>query len=235
MVEMWRGSKCQKSGSPQVSFEFFPPKTDALSASLWSAFQELLQFKPVFVSVTYGVGGTTRNSTHEIVERIRRETDVVPAAYPEQHPESRGIQSDMDYLKRKCDVGAVRFIAQFFFDNDCFFRFCGSVQEAGITVPIVPGILPIANFEQTARFSANCGVTIPTALENIFETASDDPGEVQKVALNIAGEQCLKLVSSGVGQLHFYTLNRADLVSAICRVLGIIVCSAAEPISVVRS
>jgi methylenetetrahydrofolate reductase (NADPH) len=305
MLEIWRGGECQKNRSPQVSFEFFPPKTDALSTSLWSAFQELCPFKPVFVSVTYGAGGATRNRTHEIVAHIRRETDVVPAAhltcvgstrkdireiaqkysdagvshivalrgdpalgdlqfkphqggysgsvdlikglreiddfeitaaaYPEQHPESRGIQPDMDYLKRKCDAGAVRFITQFFFDNDCFFRFCDSARGSGITVPIVPGILPITNFKQIARFSEKCGAIIPASIVKVFETASDEPGEAQKIALDIAGEQCLKLLSSGVGQLHFYTLNRADLVSEICRVLGIGVWSAAEPILVVPS
>ena len=206
MLEMWRGSECQENRSPQVSFEFFPPKTDALSASLWCAFQELLTFEPVFVSVTYGAGGTTRNRTQEIVAHIRRETDVVPAAhltcvgstrqeirkiaqnysdagishivalrgdpargdlrfephqggysgsvdlikglreiddfeitaaaYPEQHPDSRGLQSDMDDLKRKCDAGAVRCITQFFFDSECFFRFCDAVQGSGISAPI---------------------------------------------------------------------------------------------------
>jgi len=305
MFEMWRGSECQKNRSPQLSFEFFPPKTDALYESLWKTFQKLLPLKPVFVSVTYGAGGTTRNRTHEIVSHIRRETDVVPAAhltcvgstrkeiqeiaqnysdvgvrhivalrgdpalgdlrfephqggysgsvdlikglreiddfeitaaaYPEQHPESRGIRSDMDHLKRKCDAGAVRFITQFFFDNDSFYRFCDSAQGAGIGVPIIPGILPITNFEQIARFSANCGTTIPTSIVKKFEAASDEPGEVRKVALDIAREQCLGLLSSGIGQIHFYTLNRADLVSQICRVLGIGAYSATEPISVVGS
>ena len=135
----------------------------------------------------------------------------------------------MDHLKRKCDAGAVRFITQFFFDNDCFFRFCDCIQASGITVPIVPGILPITNFKQVARFSANCGATIPKFIAKKFAIASNDPDEVRKVALDIAGEQCLKLVSAGVGQLHFYTLNRGDLVSAICDLIGVGACSTTQP------
>ena len=159
----------------------------------------------------------------ELIRGLRGIADfeITAAAYPEPHPDSRGAQSDMDYIKEKCDAGAARFITQFFFDNDCFYRFYNSVQSSGVIAPIIPGILPITNFEQIARFSLKCGATIPKSVAERFDKFSNKPGEMRKVAVEIAAEQCLQLISFGVNQFHFYTLNRADLVLEVCALLGV--------------
>jgi len=279
---MPRDRDLNPGGRIAVSFEFFPPKSEAMLASLWRAYRNLLPLKPTFVSVTYGAGGTTRSRTHKVVNNIQRMAHVRPAAhltcvgssraeirdiaqnyfndgvthivalrgdppkktssfqlyrggyggsvelikglmeiaefeitagaYPEGHPESQGVQSDLDHLKRKCDAGAVRLITQFFFNTECFFRFCDRVRACGITVPIVPGILPIANFEQIARFSANCGAVIPKAIIEKFEGVPDGSSEARKVAVDIASGQCSDLISQGVKDFHFYTLNRSDII-----------------------
>ncbi len=147
--------------------------------------------------------------------------EISAGAYPEPHPDSHGPVRDIELLKRKIDSGAGRLITQFFFDNEVFLRFLDRVHAAGIAVPIVPGILPVTNFKQVARFSAQCGATVPDWLAARFETLDDDPGTRTLVAAATAAEQCLALHESGVDHFHFYTLNRADLVYAICHMLGL--------------
>ena len=205
--------------APALSFEFFPPKTEALETQLWACIRRLEQLRPRFVSVTYGAGGTTQQRTHATVTRIVRETSLVPAAhltcvgaasgevddvaraywdagvrhivalrgdvpgegayvphpggyayasdlvaglkrvadfeitvaaYPEMHPAAANADADLDHLKRKLDAGAVRAITQYFFDADVFLRFLDRALAAGITAPIVPGIMPVSNFAQAA-------------------------------------------------------------------------------------
>jgi methylenetetrahydrofolate reductase (NADPH) len=124
-------------------------------------------------------------------------------------------------LKRKVDNGATRAITQFFFDNDLYERYVERVRRAGIYVPIVPGILPIHNFRQVTNFAARCGAHVPAWLAERFAGLDDDPQTHALVAAAVAAEQVLDLVERGVGDFHFYTLNRADLAFAICHMIGI--------------
>lgn len=280
------------AGEIDVSFEFFPPKTDKMEEGLWAAIRRLEPLGPDFVSVTYGAGGSTRERTHTTVSRIVRETTLAPAAhltcvgasrdevdavvrdywaagirhivalrgdpaggvgtrytphpngyattmdliagirrvgsfdisvggYPEMHPESGSLKSDLDHLKAKVDAGATRIITQFFFDNEHYLRFVERCRAAGIWCPILPGIVPIHNFKQVSSFAARTGASMPTWLARKFDGLDDDPGTQHLVAAAVAAEQVSDLVDEGVRQFHFYTLNRADLVFAICHLLGL--------------
>jgi len=275
-----------------VSFEFFPPKTDESEESLWASIRRLEPLNPSFVSVTYGAGGSTRERTHRTVQRVLAETSLKPAAhltcveaskdevdqvardywdlgvrhivalrgdppagfggayvprndcylnateltaglakvapfeisvgvYPEKHPESPSLDHDIDVLKAKVDAGATRAISQFFFDFDAFLRFHDKVRAAGITVPIVPGIMPVTNFKGLKRMSESCRTAVPDWLANLFEGLDDDPDTRRLIAGAVAAETCARLEEEGFEDFHFYTLNRADLVYAICRVLGL--------------
>jgi methylenetetrahydrofolate reductase (NADPH) len=276
----------------RVSFEFFPPKSDEMEARLWQTVQRLEPLRPSFVSVTYGAGGSTRERTARTIERILKETTLLPAAhltcvaasrdevdavvedfaamgvrrfvalrgdpvegvgakfrpheqgyvngadlvgglrkqgdfdisvsaYPEKHPESPDFATDIEMLKRKVDNGADRAITQFFFDNDVYERYVERVRRAGIYIPIVPGILPVHNFRQVANFGARSGTHIPAWLAERFDGLDNDPQTHALVAAAVAAEQVLDLVERGVGDFHFYTMNRADLAFAICHMIGI--------------
>ncbi|MBE0693722.1 MAG: methylenetetrahydrofolate reductase [NAD(P)H] [Aquamicrobium sp.] len=279
-------------GRINVSFEFFPPKTDEMEDRLWETVTRLEPLAPQYVSVTYGAGGSTRERTARTVGRILRETALKPAAhltcvdatrdevdavirdfaamgvtrfvalrgdpasgvgsayrphpegytngaelvgairrigdfdvsvsaYPEKHPESADFATDIDMLKRKVDNGAARAITQFFFDNDLYERYVERVRRAGIYIPIVPGLLPIHNFKQVAGFAGRCGAHVPGWLAGRFEGLENDPQTHALVASAIAAEQVLDLVERGVEEFHFYTMNRADLVFAICHLIGV--------------
>lgn len=275
---------------PQLSFEFFPPKNEALEQSLWTAIRRLEPLGPRFVSVTYGAGGTTRTRTHETVARLARETSLTPAAhltcvgattdevdevareylaagvrhivalrgdppagasqytphpggyaqaedlvrglrrigdfdisvgaYPETHPAAASSSADLDFLKRKIDAGATRAITQYFFDTDIYLRFIDRCAAAGITVPIVPGILPVSNFSQVKKFSAMCGASVPAWMGKLFEGLEEDQETRRMIAAAVAAEQVRLLQANGVDEFHFYTLNRADLTYAIAHLLG---------------
>lgn len=159
----------------------------------------------------------------ELAEAIRRigSFDVSVSAYPEKHPESADFATDIDMLKRKVDNGATRAITQFFFDNDIYERYVERVRRAGIYIPIVPGILPIHNFRQAAGFSARAGAHVPAWLADRFQGLENEPQTHMLVAAAVAAEQVLDLVERGLGEFHFYTMNRADLVFAICHLIGI--------------
>jgi methylenetetrahydrofolate reductase (NADPH) len=290
--EAERKSRLVGAGEIDVSFEFFPPKTDKMEEALWASIRRLAPLGPAFVSVTYGAGGSTRERTHATVTRIARETGLQAAAhltcvqatraevddvvrsykgagighivalrgdpaggvgaryephpggyanaaelvagikgiggfevsvggYPECHPESPSIDADLDNLKAKVDAGADRIITQFFFDNAHYLRFVERARARGIWCPIVPGIVPIHNFKQVAGFAGKCGANVPAWLARRFEGLDDDPGTTHLVAAAAAAEQVLDLVDEGIRQFHFYTLNRADLVYAICHLLGL--------------
>ena len=276
---------------PVVSFEFFPPKTEAMGEQLWACVRRLEPLGPRFVSVTYGAGGTTRERTHETVARIARDTglaaaahltcvgatraevdavaeryweagvrhivalrgdsldaqapyrphpggyayaadlvaglkrvadfEISVAAYPETHPEAQSAEADLDNLKRKIDAGATRAITQFFFDVDMFFRFRDRAARAGINVPLVPGIMPVTRFASVKRMAGMCGTAVPGWMGHMFEGLDDEPETRRLVAATMAGWQCRALVAGGVPDLHFYTLNQADLVFAICHLLGV--------------
>ena len=287
-----RKSRLLGAGDIDVSFEFFPPKTEKMDEQLWAAISRLAPLAPEFVSVTYGAGGSTRERTHAIVSRIVRETGLRPAAhltcvdatkeevnevaraywaegvrhivalrgdpaagvgsryqphpggyinaadlvsglkkiagfevsvagYPEKHPESITLAADMDNLKAKVDAGADRIITQFGFDNTHFLRFLERARAAGIWIPIIPGLVPIHNFRQVAGFAVRAGATVPAWLARRFEGIEDDVQTTHLVAAAVATEQAMQLVDEGIRSFHFYTLNRADLVYAICHLLGL--------------
>lgn len=147
--------------------------------------------------------------------------EISVAGYPEKHPESPNFTADIDNLKAKVDAGADRVITQFTFDNAHFMRFLEQVRAAGIWVPVIPGIVPIHNFRQVAGFATRTGASVPAWLARRFEGLDDDEKTRHLVAASIATEQCLDLVDEGISKFHFYTLNRANLVYAICHLLGL--------------
>jgi methylenetetrahydrofolate reductase (NADPH) len=147
--------------------------------------------------------------------------DISVAAYPEVHPEARSAQFDLDNLRRKIDAGASRAITQFFYDSDAYLRFRDACARAGIGATIVPGILPITRFPQVCTFAARCGASIPAWLTERFAGLDDDAETRRLIAAAVAIEQVQHLVSHGVREFHFYTLNRAELTYAICHALGV--------------
>jgi methylenetetrahydrofolate reductase (NADPH) len=276
----------------KISFEFFPPKNAEMEAQLWSTAQVLKGWDPEFVSVTYGAGGTTRDTTlttvqtliaraglatashltcvgstreevHQVVEEfgavgvrhfvaLRGDPqggigskyqpfpggygnaaelaaglsalggyEISVSAYPEKHPESTDTAADIDMLKRKVDAGAVRALTQFFFDNDVFQRYLDRVRAAGIDIPIVPGILPIHNLAQVKKFSALCGATVPSFVEDVLAPVDDDPEERAKRSAELAARQVRDLSERGISEFHFYTMNRPQLVSAVLEQSGL--------------
>jgi methylenetetrahydrofolate reductase (NADPH) len=166
--------------------------------------------------------GGYRNAA-DLVAGIKRIADieVSVSAYPEKHPDSPSVQADIDMLKAKVDAGASRAMTQFFFENSLYFRYLDRVRANGIDIPIVPGILPVQNFKQTKNFVARAGASIPRWLAERFDGLDDDPATRKLIAAAVAAEQVLDLVDNGVTDFHFYTMNRADLVYAICHLLGL--------------
>jgi methylenetetrahydrofolate reductase (NADPH) len=150
--------------------------------------------------------------------------EVSVGAYPQLHPESASAAHDIEVLKAKVDAGASRAITQFFFDIDAFLKFMDQVRRAGITIPVCAGIMPVTNFSGLKRMARPCGIPLPAWLENLFEGLDKDPEARRLVAASVAIEMCARLEEEGFSDFHFYTLNRlegADLVYAICRVLGV--------------
>ena len=159
----------------------------------------------------------------DLVAGIKRITDmeVSVSAYPEKHPDSPTIDADIDMLKAKVDAGASRAITQFFFENDLYFRYLDRVRARGIDVPVVPGILPVQNFRQAKNFAERTGASVPRWLAERFEGLDDDLATRKLIAAAVAAEQVIDLVDHGVTDFHFYTMNRADLVYAVCHLLGL--------------
>jgi methylenetetrahydrofolate reductase (NADPH) len=276
----------------QVSFEFFPPKSEEGEGTFWQTVKRLESVKPSFVSVTYGAGGSTRHRTLSTLRQIAQGTDlrvaahltcvdasksevdevvrsfaelgvrhivalrgdspqgvgakfephpqgygnaadliggiralgdfeISVAAYPEKHPESFTLEVDLAMLAAKADNGATRALTQFFFDNSAYLRFLDRARARGIRIPIVPGILPVTNFARVKEFAFRCGTTIPAAFARRFDGLEGEPETMKLVAVATAAEQVEALRREGVNQFHFYTLNRSELVYAICRVLGL--------------
>lgn len=277
---------------PIISFEFFPPKSEAMENTLWNSISRLEALDPDFVSVTYGAGGSTRDRTHRTVHRIVEETAIKPAAhltcvsatrdevdnvirdywdagvrhivalrgdppegvgekyvphpggyanaaelaagikkigdfeisvgcYPEKHPESPDFDYDLDLLKAKIDAGATRAITQFFFEPDLYFRYLERAQKAGITIPIIPGIMLQPNFNGLKRIAGLCGASLPDSLHAAYEGLDDDAETRQLVTAHVAAKLCDALHQGGVDRFHFYTLNRAELSLSTCHLLGI--------------
>lgn len=275
---------------PSISFEFFPPRNLEASFNLFETVQTLGAYRPRFVSVTYGAGGTTREITRDAVGTLHKHsglnvaahltcvdasreetltivdqfaqagvTEIVAlrgdppkgassfephpegfassveliealkddgrftirvGAYPEKHPDALSADADVDWLKRKIDAGASEAITQFFFKAETFLRFRDRCDKAGITAPIIPGILPIENWSGVQRFAKSCGASIPLVLRDAFGHAVRD-GTEHFLATAVATELCSDLIDEGVDSLHFYTLNKPELTRDVCHALGI--------------
>ena len=274
-----------------LSVEFFPPKTDKGEENLFREIEIIKRLKPAFCSVTYGAGGSTREKTVDLVDRIYREctvdvmchltvvgqskdearsvlknlqnkgihnllalggdppqgmTDWAPhpdgfhhaielvreakqlgefsiavAGFPEVHPRAESRSSDLQFLKEKVDAGAVAIITQLFFDNEDFYRFVDDLRKLGVTVPIVPGILPILSAPQVRRFTDLCRSKIPPRLEGKLAIVENDDEEAVKVGIEYATRQCEDLIKHGVSGIHFYSLNKSHSLQAICKNLGL--------------
>lgn len=161
-------------------------------------------------------------SSVELIEALSEtgQFKIRVGAYPEKHPEATDQAADIAFLKRKIDAGATSAITQFFFEAETFFRFRDACEKAGIDAPIIPGILPIENWNGAARFAAKCGTTIPQVVSDAFSNASRD-GTTDLLATALATELCDDLLEGGVEDLHFYTLNRPELTRDVCHALGV--------------
>jgi len=148
--------------------------------------------------------------------RTQGDFSIACATYPEGHPESRGgVADDIRYLKIKQDNGADAAVTQYFFENDTFLRFRDATEKAGVTIPIIPGIMPIGNFDQIVRFSSMCGASIPSWLHEQMAPVQDDPDAVKALGIELAAKQCRELLQAGVPGIHFYTLNKSEATIAI--------------------
>jgi len=147
--------------------------------------------------------------------------EVSVGLYPHVHPESPGVAHDINVLKAKIDAGATRAITQFFYDVEGFLRFMDKVRAAGVTIPVSLGIMPVTNFKGLKKMAGPIGIQLPAWLENLFDGLDKDPETRRLLACSVATEMCARLAEEGFSDFHFYTLNRADLTYAICRVLGV--------------
>jgi len=285
MTETTLSTEC----SMTVSFEFFPPKTDAGLEKLQTEQEKLQILKPDFYSVTYGAGGSTRDRTLHIVKdalkttvpiaphlscigesvegikqlldeyksagvkrivalrgdlpsgvglgrnELKYASDLVAlirehsqdhfhievAAYPEIHPESESMQSDLDAFKTKVEAGANSAITQYFFNIDAYCDFMDRCETQGIAIPVVPGIMPITNYEKLARFSKMCGAEIPRWLDYRLQNFGDDAESLKAFGEDFICELCDGLIQCGAPGLHFYTLNQAEPTLSICQKLSL--------------
>ncbi|MEH6586742.1 MAG: methylenetetrahydrofolate reductase [NAD(P)H] [Halioglobus sp.] len=274
---------------PRISFEYFPPKTEAGRDKLLNEITPALNaLNPAFFSVTYGAGGTTRDATmgvvstmsemgidvaphlsfggddenavgdlldtykargikrlvalrgdmpsgmgaamqlvhaNALVEFVRERSgdhfEIEVAAYPEIHPESKGYDSDVQFLKKKLDAGANSAITQYFYSVEAYFYYLDQCSAAGIDKPIYAGIMPITNYENLARFSRNCGAEIPRWICQRMESYGDDLDSVRKFGLEVVTQLCQTLIDSGAPGIHFYTMNQVEPTSTIYKNLGL--------------
>jgi methylenetetrahydrofolate reductase (NADPH) len=179
---------------------------------------------PGGIGTAYATHPDGHRSSAELVAGIKKrhgDIEISVSAYPEKHPESPDLEADIDVLQAKVDAGATRAITQVFFDNDLYFRYLDRVRARGISIPIVPGIMPMHNFKQARNFVTRAGTSVPDWLAAKFEGLDDDAETRKLVAATVAAGQVQKLAKHGVDTFHFYTMNRADLVFAISHLLGI--------------
>ena len=273
------------SKAPTFSVEFFPPRTEEATASLFETARALRELDPDFVSVTYGAGGSTREGTVEITRALKDElgyetmahlscvgetreglaatldriagagienvfalrgdpprgqADFVQpegglgsaaelaafiddgwdftlggACFPEVHPEAPDLETDLAYLRTKVEAGASFLITQLFFDNQVYFDFVAAARAAGIEVPILAGVIPVASFAQTKRICELCDATIPARLQAAFAAAGGDERAEFDLGIAYAAQQCSELLLAGAPGIHFYALNRAPATRAV--------------------
>ncbi len=274
---------------PQLSFEFFPPKTAEGKEKLIKVRDQLNQFEPDFFSVTYGAGGSTRDTTKGIVTQFKKDgISIAPhlsfggdneititellqeykdagidrivalrgdmpsgmggasqlvyanelvafvrkhfgthfhievAAYPEIHPQAKSYESDVNFLKGKFDAGANSAITQYFYNPDSYFYFIEQCHKAGITQPIVPGIMPIINYRNLTRFSDSCGAEIPRWLRKALENYGEDDVSLKSFGVDLVTELCEVLLENEAPGLHFYTMNQTEPTAQIVKNLGLV-------------
>jgi methylenetetrahydrofolate reductase (NADPH) len=280
-----------KTHTEGVSLEFFPPKSAAGKDAFMKVVHELAAVDPLYVSMTYGAGGTTqertinslawikeetnltvmshltcigatRSAMHELLRKFEAEGidnilalrgdppklapgiepqkgefdyardlvefikdlhdfSIAVAVYPEGHSQSPSIERDMDYTKQKIDAGADFGITQMFFDNRHYYDFMERAARSGITIPILPGIMPIIDCKRIVAFAEVCNTTIPQKILDRLEPVMDLPEETRKLGVEFAVQQCEDLMNHGVKYLHFYTMDRCDSVTEILNALGI--------------
>jgi methylenetetrahydrofolate reductase (NADPH) len=272
----------------QISFEFFPPKTDAGFVKLADVRDRLAAQGPEFFSVTYGAGGSTRERTFNAVKMVRESgIDTAPhlscvghtkaelreiidgykaggvtrivalrgdlpsgmgptggelpyardlvefirthygdhfsievAAYPEMHPQAANLDADIANFVGKVKAGANSAITQYFFNPDSYFHFVDRIQDEGVTVPVVPGIMPITNVANLIRFSDGCGAEVPRWLRKQLEAYGDDDESVRLFGIDVCSALCETLLSAGAPGIHFYTMNQVEPTLSILRNLG---------------
>jgi methylenetetrahydrofolate reductase (NADPH) len=271
-----------------ISFEFFPPKTEEGIIKLREARKQLALMQPKFFSVTFGAGGSTKDRTMETVLEIQSEGfeaaphisgisstkqeikdllqtyqsngirrlvvlrgdlpsgevsvgdfahanqlvafireqsgnafEIEVAAYPETHPEARSASKDLEHFKTKVDAGANAAITQYFYNADAYFQFLDRCESLGISIPIVPGIMPIYNYTQLARFSNVCGAEIPRWLSLRLQDYGDDIASLRALGVDVVTSLCEKLLDGGAPGLHFYTMNQSGIISQITSNLGL--------------
>lgn len=271
-----------------ISFEFFPPKTEEGIIKLREARKQLALMQPKFFSVTFGAGGSTKDRTMETVLEIQSEGfeaaphisgisstkqeikdllqtyqsngirrlvvlrgdlpsgevsvgdfahanqlvafireqagnhfEIEVAAYPETHPEARSASKDLAHFKTKVDAGANSAITQYFYNTDAYFQFVERCESLGISIPIVPGIMPIYNYTQLARFSNVCGAEIPRWLSLRLQDYGDDIASLRALGVDVVTSLCEKLIADGAPGLHFYTMNQSGIISQIANNLGL--------------
>lgn len=274
--------------SIELSFEFFPPKSEEGIEKLRATRAQLMPLRPKFASVTFGAGGSTQQGTLDtVVEIARGGVDAAPhlscigasraslgeildtyrqhgishivalrgdmpsgmvemgefryasdlvafirehsgdafrievAAYPEYHPQSRSPRHDLEHFVTKVNAGANAAISQYFFNADAYFRFVDDAGKAGVTIPIVPGIMPITNFSQLVRFSEMCGAEVPRWIARRLESYGDDRDSIRAFGTDVVTAMCERLIAGGAPGLHFYTLNSAGPTRAICERLNL--------------
>ncbi len=276
-----------------VSIEIFPPKSAEGDVNLFETLNQLVPYKPGFISCTYGAGGSTQARTLELCQRIQKEyqTPVMAhltcvgttkdqlvewigkartagvnnimalrgdapkntkifqktegglgnanelvslirehfsdmgigvAAYPEKHPEATCADTDLNYLKLKVDAGADAAFTQLFFNNDAFLKFRDRCDQVGISIPVVPGIMPITDFAQIKRITTMCGSVIPDELASKLETVKDDLQSQFEIGVSFAIDQCRALMDAGVPGIHFYALNKSHACERILGELGMV-------------
>ena len=263
---------------PQISCEFFPPKTEEGAEKLRATWQALKAMSPAYFSVTYGAGGSTQERSfatvseiqrdsgipaaphlscigstrahirsilddykaqgirrivalrgdlpsgmrdpgelryaNELVEFIREQTGdwfhIEVAAYPEFHPQATSATADLDAFQRKVEAGADAAITQYFYNVDSYLRFVNECLDRGIDIPIVPGVMPITNYAQLARFSDACGAEIPRWLRKRLEAFGDDLDSLRAYGMDVVTELCQQLLEAGAPGLHFYSMNQVE-------------------------